>query len=901
MHSISTTGTSTDTGTEQAVIDTRICYLTGRYISHQRAAEGNRAALERAGARFVVEPRQADVVIVHDDLRAISSYFARFPSMRKRYVVGAIVWEIEHLSDERRAALSLLDEVWTPSTFSQRILAAAHDNVVRMPHLVKRLSASAEAIRGMRRRVGFNPNCFYLYTITRPGDPRKNTPALMRAFARVHRAHPEVRLLLKQYGHAVKVEAEGVTSIPELLTQEGIAALHAVGDAFVSPHRAEGWGLALADALASGNPVIATDYSGSRDFLGELEGYPVPFELTGASDDDRERMPDYWSPQTRWAEIDPDQLVAAMESAWTNRRDDPRRWRATAIIARYGMESLAKRMRLALGRIAAEGRRKTRSPVARTRPVVGLFHRPDSDREVILGRVHAVDGLMAGYAQHGRELDYAVFTPEGSLEATQRELRVRGSWMTLHSRRALEERLEEAPVDLWCDAQLDTTTPFAVRRQVDGRFPITVLHHTISYRHLIGSRWLPYLLARPRAYDSLICTSTAARKAMRKLLDHTASGFAHAHGVDLQYRGRLDHIPLGVDTSRFAPGDPRPGRARFDIDHDAFVLLWVGRLSAIDKADLLPLVQALAELRRRVAQPLVLVCCGTERKGDTLGTAIADYAQVLGVGEAVQVLTDVREGLDDLYRAADVFVSPVDNLQESFGLAALEAMSSGLPQVCADWDGYRDTVVDGETGLLVPTFWADVDGDISPNVSTPTWHFDHLLLSQAVAVDLRKLVSAIERLITDSDLRQRLGRASRERAIERYDWRHVVAAHEALFIELIEQARREPEEPADVDYLRPRYTDTFAHYPTAMVTMDHALKLSAHGLRVARGEVEAPTHHDRVWRYLDRDLLRWLFARLGETESTTPERLKARHGAVSDAQLLRHLMWLLKYDVVKMG
>ena len=53
--------------------------------------------------------------------------------------------------------------------------------------------------------------------------------------------------------------------------------------------------------------------------------------------------------------------------------------------------------------------------------------------------------------------------------------------------------------------------------------------------------------------------------------------------------------------------------------------------------------------------------------------------------------------------AADLFCSPADNLQETFGLSVLEAMASSLPVVASDWNGYRDLVVQhGSTGWLVP-------------------------------------------------------------------------------------------------------------------------------------------------------------------------------------------------------
>ncbi|HRE90473.1 MAG TPA: glycosyltransferase, partial [Myxococcota bacterium] len=53
--------------------------------------------------------------------------------------------------------------------------------------------------------------------------------------------------------------------------------------------------------------------------------------------------------------------------------------------------------------------------------------------------------------------------------------------------------------------------------------------------------------------------------------------------------------------------------------------------------------------------------------------------------------------------AADVFVSLADNVQETFGLSVIEAMAAGLPVVVSDWDGYKDTVRDGEDGFRVTT------------------------------------------------------------------------------------------------------------------------------------------------------------------------------------------------------
>jgi glycosyltransferase involved in cell wall biosynthesis len=82
----------------------------------------------------------------------------------------------------------------------------------------------------------------------------------------------------------------------------------------------------------------------------------------------------------------------------------------------------------------------------------------------------------------------------------------------------------------------------------------------------------------------------------------------------------------------------------------------------------------------------------------------ADYSRAVGAGLGVRVVPSPSEPVKYLlFSSADIFASPVDSIQESFGLAVLEAMAYGLPAVVSDWSGYRDIVAQDETGLLLPT------------------------------------------------------------------------------------------------------------------------------------------------------------------------------------------------------
>ncbi len=123
---------------------------------------------------------------------------------------------------------------------------------------------------------------------------RKNPIGAIEAFERAFGGADDVELILKcQNGDAaprlaLQMAARAgpkVSVIDAVWPHDEVLALLASCDAFLSLHRAEGFGLAIAEAMQLGVPVITTDWSGSRDFTGGDVALKTPFRMTPALDD----------------------------------------------------------------------------------------------------------------------------------------------------------------------------------------------------------------------------------------------------------------------------------------------------------------------------------------------------------------------------------------------------------------------------------------------------------------------------------------------------------------------------------------------------------------------------------------------------------------------------------------
>jgi glycosyltransferase involved in cell wall biosynthesis len=261
--------------------------------------------------------------------------------------VGYWYWESDRFPAEWTDRFRYFDEIWVASEFCRRAIAAVSPIPVhRIPPAV--LPPDAPRAGGEEPRDAFR----FLSVLDAFSVPeRKNPIGTIRAFARAFPGPSGVRLHVQAH-NARRVEgllgemraaAEGadVSIEDRALSPSELGALFASCDAYVSLHRCEGFGFPIAEAMALGKPVVATDYSGSTDFLDEETGFPIrwtPWTLGWPLRD--------YAAGTVWAEPDEAHAVETLRRVVSDPSERERRaWAGRRRIRElYGAEAAGQRI-----------------------------------------------------------------------------------------------------------------------------------------------------------------------------------------------------------------------------------------------------------------------------------------------------------------------------------------------------------------------------------------------------------------------------------------------------------------------------------------------------------------------------------------------------------------------------
>jgi len=283
------------------------------------------------------------------------------------------------------------------------------------------------------------------------------------------------------------------------------------------------------------------------------------------------------------------------------------------------------------------------------------------------------------------------------------------------------------------------------------------------------------------------------------------------------------------------------------VKDDEVLVLWVGRLSFYEKAFPGPMFAAVQRAAQASGISMHFALAGWF-PGEADKGRYEESARDHAPDVSVHFLDgNDRTLLGDLWAAADVFLSLVDNIQETFGITPLEAMAAGLPVVASDWDGYRFTIRHGTDGFLIPT----LGGPAGPlgsamlqrhTLGAATYQSYVGEVAQHTAVHIGRAAEALSALIRSPDLRRQMGAAGRARVRESFDWPVVAKAYQALLDELaaIRSAADDPAPRRRDDPVRHDPFAAFAGFASQVQTVDTPIssRVSAADVRALDGALD---------------------------------------------------------------
>ena len=479
------------------------------------------------------------------------------------------------------------------------------------------------------------------------------------------------------------------------------------------------------------------------------------------------------------------------------------------------------------------------------RPAVNaaIIFEPDGyvlDGPKLMGRQAAGNGfLRAAVAAHAGEPIYGC-TPYQSSAGVFRDLvlslepKARPEWIPAHRLDLLRSR----GVLYRPDQNIGPLARMRLRGGMEW-FSLCGVTHTLATSGTQEA--LADLLTAPVApWDALICTSTAAVGVIETIWTAQGDYLAWRLGAKPEPLPQLPVIPLGVHCEDFAfgPDARNQARASLGIADDEVAVLFAGRLSINGKAHPFPMYSALESVAKSTGRRIHIVHAGqffNAAAEQAVRSAAAEFCPSV---RAIFVNGKEAGQYRDAWRAADIFMSLSDSIQETFGLTPVEAMAAGLPVLVTDWNGYKDTVRDGVDGFRVAT-WVPrpgTGGIMALAYEAGRLDYDNYLsqASTSVSVDMEMLVGRLTDLVVDAELRRRMGAAGQERARRTFDWAVVYRQYQQLWAELDARRRQGVRERGDWLARAPKAQagalgpfDSFAAYPTAHIGFDTLVSRAA--------------------------------------------------------------------------
>jgi glycosyltransferase involved in cell wall biosynthesis len=323
----------------------------------------NRQA-DQTFATRLQEENPYDVNVVHLDppaARDIDHHHGKNFRAGK-YNIGYFAWELPEFPDAWVASFDYFDEIWCPSDFTSAAVAMKSPlPVITMPHAIGFPPPEGTTLQ-LRAHFALPSEKFLFLTLfdLNSYSARKNPRAAIEAFRRSGLAGKDAALVVKVQNiagnesdfaalQASVRDLPGTVLLTETLSRADIYALEAACDCFVSLHRSEGFGLAIAESMLLGKPVISTDWSATAEFVTEENGCPVAARLITL-----EQNHGPYAKGSTWADPDPAHAAEWMKKLFTDRAFAAHLGAAAkeTIVARFAPAVIGARYRKRLESIA---------------------------------------------------------------------------------------------------------------------------------------------------------------------------------------------------------------------------------------------------------------------------------------------------------------------------------------------------------------------------------------------------------------------------------------------------------------------------------------------------------------------------------------------------------------------
>lgn len=242
-------------------------------------------------------PHRINLLFVNPDYLAEALAGIEKARTEGQYVIACWFWELERIPEQWLWALDKVDEIMVASTFIERAFRSVTDKpILRVP-----IPLMDAVDSGLSREHFDLPSNGFLFLNTFDFNSwiaRKNPLAVIEAFQKAFPKHrKDVFLLIKssnghRYPEGFHRLLAAASADRRILIRDGIIdrrhmrALYRCSDSYVSLHRAEGFGLGMAEAMALGKPVVATGWSGNLEFMTTENSCLVDYRLVPVERDE---------------------------------------------------------------------------------------------------------------------------------------------------------------------------------------------------------------------------------------------------------------------------------------------------------------------------------------------------------------------------------------------------------------------------------------------------------------------------------------------------------------------------------------------------------------------------------------------------------------------------------------